>query len=90
MKIVIEDTDLHLIADDILSCVRMLELADEDTIQDDIDFYLPKIRIAAEDLNSKASPAETDKTDGTNKGRSGEAEQSEEGTELPGKDLQRH
>ncbi len=84
MKIVIEDTDLHLIADDILSYVRMLELADEDTIQDDIDFYLPKIRIAAEDLNSRAATADPerridhaqDQTGGsTGKGRSGEAEQ---------------
>lgn len=83
MKIVIEDTDLHLIADDILSYVRMLELADEDTIQDDIDFYLPKIRIAAEDLNTKAATAETERridhaqeqTGSTSKGRSGEAEQ---------------
>ena len=55
MKIVIDDTDLHLIADDILSDVRMLEIADEDTVMDDLNLYLPRIRRAAEDLNSKAA-----------------------------------
>ncbi len=55
MKRIIDDTDLNLIADDILASVRMLELADEDTAEDDLDVYLPKIRKAAEDLNGIAA-----------------------------------
>ncbi len=58
MKRIIEDTDLNLIADEILSNVRMLELSDEDTAEEDLDLYLPKIRRAAEDLNRIAANSE--------------------------------
>ncbi len=98
MKIVIEDTDLNLIADDIMSSVRMLELADEDTAIDDLELYLPRIRKAVEDLNSKAATAAPERrfdhakkqTDSTGERRSGEAEKSKEGTEIPGEDLHGH
>ena len=55
MKKIIDETDLNLIADEILSSVRILELSDEDTTEDDLDLYLPKIKRAAEDLNSLAA-----------------------------------
>lgn len=58
MRKIIEDTDLNLIADEILSNVRMLELSDEDTAEEDLDLYLPKIRRAAEDLNGIATNSE--------------------------------
>ena len=59
MKKIIDETDLNLIADEILSSVRMLELSDEDTAEDDLDLNLPKIRRAAEDLNSLAANSES-------------------------------
>lgn len=58
MRKIIEETDLNLIADEILSSVRMMELSDEDTAEDDLDLYLPNIRRAAEDLNSLAANSE--------------------------------
>lgn len=58
MRKIVEDTDLNLIADEILSNVRMLELSDEDTAEEDLDLYLPKIRRAAEDLNGIAANSE--------------------------------
>lgn len=58
MRKIVEDTDLNLIADEILSNVRMLELSDEDSAEMDLDIYLPKIRRAAEDLNSIAANSE--------------------------------
>ena len=58
MKKIIDETDLNLIADEILSNIRMLELSDEDTAEEDLDLYLPKIRRAAEDLNSLAANSE--------------------------------
>ena len=58
MKKTVEDTDLNLIADEILSNVRMLEMTDEDTAEEDLDLYLPRIRRAAEDLNIIAANSE--------------------------------
>lgn len=58
MRKIVEDTDLNLIADEIISSVRMLELSDDDTAEEDQDIYLPKIRRAAEDLNSIAANSE--------------------------------
>ena len=58
MRKIVEDTDLNLIADEILLNVRMLELSDEDIAEEDLDLYLPKIRRAAEDLNSIAANSE--------------------------------
>lgn len=52
MNIIIDADDLQIIADEIMSGVRMLELSDEDTAEDDIGIYLPRIRRAADDLNS--------------------------------------
>ena len=62
MKKIIEQTALNSIARDILSGVMMLELADEESAYSDIDFYLPRIKNAAEDLqtlsdNAPAAPA---------------------------------
>ncbi len=50
MKKIIDTKDLEPIADDILHNVFMLELANEDSAEDDIDFYVPYIKRAAENL----------------------------------------
>lgn len=58
MKILIDSNDLTIIADDILSNIRMLELSDADSAEEDLDLYLSKIRRAAEDLNGIAANSE--------------------------------
>lgn len=55
---------LQAIAEDILSNVRMLELADEETAADDLEFYVPRIRSAAEYLNRIAKKQNTNSQGG--------------------------
>ena len=58
MKKIIEANDLHMIADEILHNVLMLELADSDTAEDDLLFYVPRIKRCAEDLKGIAKVCE--------------------------------
>jgi len=43
MKIIIDKTDLERIAEDLLHNAAMLEMSDEDEIEDNLAFYLPRI-----------------------------------------------
>ena len=50
MKALIETKDIQMIADEIHHNALMLELYDEETASNDIDFYVPQIKQAAEEL----------------------------------------
>ena len=63
---------LHRIADEIDHNCMMLELSDEDTAREDLDFYLPRIRQCADELNRlSASETKKDQAAATEEGGAG-------------------
>lgn len=63
MKLLVEKADLEAIAEDLLHNSMMLEFTDTDNAEDDLAFYLPRIRDNAEQLKrlaDESAPAATE------------------------------
>ena len=68
MKKIIQAEDINRITDEILHNCLMLGFADDESAEDDLSFYVPRIKRAAEDLKGivKASkPAPEDQGGGS-------------------------
>ena len=59
MKIIIDKTDLERIAEDLLHNAAMLEMSDEDEIEDNLAFYLPRIEDNAFQLRQLVDNGQT-------------------------------